>query len=553
MISGPTLPSLVQLGLVFATGFVVSAVLQPIVRRFAVMRGLLDYPDDNRRNHITPIPRLGGVGVVVGVSAALLLGAVLAGSSGGFTLSPFILALAVGSLLLFVTGLVDDIRGVPPIAKLIVQSVAALILWQVGFQIRVLAFPPSYVIPLGVIALPVTLVWIIGVSNAFNLVDGADGLAGGVGIIALVATALSAVVLHDVPVLWCSVALIGALLGFLRLNFPPARIFLGDSGSLVVGFLLAVLTVRGMTRPDGALYAIGPIFALSYPLLDTGMAILRRWLRGDPLSRADGRHIHHQLQLLDMGPRVALLVLYSLSAVVALLGISATYAPQLTLMLGAAGSIVLLSVMVFGARWLQYHELIEIGTSISNIVLHGRSRVQDKIHARDVARLIDNANGAEELMRILATSAPTFRFSHMQLRWSTSRENPPLPIIADVQRALLWSFDYPVLARTERADPLFLSVWCDVRHRRPAGAERVTRILAPAVAQWMRFHPEELHAPTVRAPHELARNGGAMAIGDRRGAALVLERDPSPRVSGPMDGSAPRTLPLAGPSRSFQP
>src|SRR5205085_10622919 len=168
-------------------------------------------------------------------------------------------------------GLWDDLRGVPPLAKLAGQAIAALVVVWAGFRIDVLVLPPSHLVGLGWAAIPVTVLWLVGVSNALNLVDGLDGLAGGVGVIALLTATAAAVAVGNSSIPWYTLALGGALLGFLRYNFAPAKIFLGDSGSLVVGFLLAVLTVKGATRPDQSTYALAPIFALSFPLLDTGI------------------------------------------------------------------------------------------------------------------------------------------------------------------------------------------------------------------------------------------------------------------------------------------
>ena len=254
------------------------------------------------------------------------------------------------------------------------QSAAALIVFYAGFRLDVIMLTPSHQIALGMLSLPVTALWIIGLSNAFNLVDGADGLAGGVAVVALLSTAASAAIVHDPTVLWCSLALLGAMLGFLRFNWPPARIFLGDSGSLVVGFLLAVLTVKGASRRDGAVYFLAPIFALSYPLLDTGISMMRRWLRGDPLSRADGNHIHHQLQKLGVGPRQSVLLICGLSAVIAALGLSATFAPpEFTAAIATAGAALLVLILVYGLRWLQYHEFFEAGASLTSAARSGRS------------------------------------------------------------------------------------------------------------------------------------------------------------------------------------
>lgn len=520
---------------VLVLAYLTSATIQPFVRRFAVYRGLLDLPDGERRTHLRPIPRLGGVGVFAAVLLAASIGAMLESTAHLLALLPFMVSVLVGATLLFVVGLVDDIMGVPPAMKIAVQSAAALIIWYYGFRIEILVLPGGQLVSLGMLALPVVVLWIVGLSNAFNLVDGADGLAGGVAVIALGATAISSLVLHDTAVLWSSAALIGAMLGFLRYNLPPARIFLGDSGSLVAGFLLAVLTVKGMTRHDGAVYAVGPVFALCYPLLDTGIAMLRRWLRGEPLSRADGRHIHHQLRELGLGPRQTLLLLLGLSTLVAALGVSASLASsRFTVVIAMAGLALLTVLLVQGARWLQYHELLEAGASIASVALTGRGRLQDKIYARDLARIISLANDTAELRAIIEDNASTFRFAHMQLRWGLADETPPDNIVADMLAARLWSFDYPIVPRSGGTDPLFLSVWCEVDGGpRSAGAERVTQILAPAIGRWVREHPERLRAASFTEPVRRLRLAPRTAGGDRPLAG-------APR--GPNERRAPRPL-----------
>jgi UDP-GlcNAc:undecaprenyl-phosphate GlcNAc-1-phosphate transferase len=487
--------SLVGIG-VLVLAYVISGSFQPLVARFAIHKGLLDLPDGDRHTHKGGIPRLGGIGVFAAVLIAAGAAASLESAARLLFLFPFIISIGIGATMLFAVGLVDDLIGVRPLMKIVVQSIAAVIVWRYGLRMEALVLPGGRIVVLGLMSLPLVILWIVGLSNAFNLVDGADGLAGGVAVIALVATAVAALVLHNTAVFWCSTALIGAMLGFLRFNLPPARIFLGDSGSLVVGFLLGVLTVKGMTRHDGAVFALGPIFALSYPLLDTGISMLRRWLRGDALSRADGRHIHHQLRKLGMGPRQSLLVLFGLSTLVAALGVSASLAPpEFTIALAFAGAALLAVILVYGARWLQYHELLEAGASLTSAALTGRSRLQDKIYARDIARLIQNAKDTEELCAIIAGNASTFRFEHMQLRLGVSDATPPHNIITGMLAARLWSFDYPIAPRTAGHDPLFLSVWCSVEGgARSAGAERVTQILAPALARWMQEHPELMRA-----------------------------------------------------------
>ena len=519
---------------IFAVSYLTSALTQPLVRRAAIRLGFLDYPNENRRMHARAVPRLGGVGVFLALIVAAVVGATFDSAGHVVTLLPLVLAMAAGSVLLFLTGLADDIVGVAPLSKLVVQSAAALIVYRFGFRIEHVILPPGQIIELGLWSLPVTLLWIVGLSNAFNLIDGADGLAGGVAIIALVATAISASYLGDHTILWCSVALIGAMFGFLRYNWPPARIFLGDSGSLVVGFLLAILTVKGMSREDGAVYGLAPIFALSYPLLDTGISMLRRWLRGHPLARADGRHIHHQLQALGLGPRQTLFVLYGLSALVACLGLSATFAPpQMTIGVALVGLAVLVLLVVFGARWLQYHELLEAGASLTSALFSARSRLQDNICAREMARAIDTAHTTQEVAAIIEDGARDFRFAHMELRWGMSRSTPPAHKIASAEVSRLWALDYPIMSDLGRTDVLFMSVWCSVDSVRAAGVERIAEILAPAIERWLVRCRDQLRADSFDSGREPTLWLEGAEVAAERVSAVSNGRVRGRRISSP--------------------
>jgi UDP-GlcNAc:undecaprenyl-phosphate GlcNAc-1-phosphate transferase len=335
-------------------------------------------------------------------------------------------------------------------------------------------------------------------------VDGADGLAGGVAAIALVSTAISAAFLHDSTVVFCSLVLLGAMLGFLQFNWPPARIFLGDSGSLVVGFLLAVLTVKGATQRDGvAVYALAPVFALAYPLLDTGISMLRRWLRGDPLSRADGRHVHHQLLALGLGPRQAVLLIYALSTVVAILGLSATFAPpQFTFAIAVAGAAMLVLIFAYGMRWLQYHEFLEAGASLGAAARFGRAVIREKILARDVALLLRAAPSFDHVLEILEGCAARFRWVHVELQGRDKLPSFEEPVPVQTHGAATWKVEYPVTRLdSELAYPVMLSIWCPLEWEGlpPAGAERVAHVLAPAVAEWFSRHSWTTEAKSVMA------------------------------------------------------
>jgi UDP-GlcNAc:undecaprenyl-phosphate GlcNAc-1-phosphate transferase len=473
-----------------AIAYLVSSLTVPLLVRVAKNRKLFDFPDRDRHGHPLPVPRLGGVAIFSGLFAALLVAKVV---TGLFTKLPtditsLTIALGAGGTILFLLGLYDDLRGATPVAKLVAQVAAAALVIQAGFRIDVLTFPPDIQFSLGIWSIPVTVLWLVGVSNALNLVDGMDGLAGGVTLVALCVTTGAAIVLGNADVAWQTFALIGALLGFLRFNAPPARIFLGDSGSLVIGFLLAVLSVKGATRRDGALFALAPIFALSYPLLDTGIAILRRFLRKEPLSRADGRHIHHQLRAIGFGPRRAVAVLLLQSAFVGLLGLCITFAPpKLTVAVACAGGAILVFVFVYGMRWLRYHEFLEASTSFRSLVRNARNIIRDKILARDVALRIESACDFEELTAILRDAAEIFRLSKLEI----CLDSDPVPSLRGLStpRQTEWRIEYPIRriansASAHAGSYAYLVVTCAViPNARQAGPERIARILAPAISK----------------------------------------------------------------------
>ena len=491
---------LVVLAVPFFAALLTTLLMVPPVMRLAVSKHWLDEPDGVRRGHVRAVPRLGGVAIFAGVllafGAAPLVGLL---TNAVPSVPRLTSALLLASGILFCLGLWDDLRGVPPLAKLAGQTLAALVVVFAGFRVDTLIFPPAYQIALGWLAIPVTVVWLVGVSNALNLVDGLDGLAGGVSVIALLTATIAAVAVGNGSVPWYTLALGGALLGFLRFNFSPAKIFLGDSGSLVVGFLLAVLTVKGATRADQATYALAPIFALSFPLLDTGIAMMRRWLRGTPLSRADARHIHHQLRALGLSPRKAVILIYAESAVVAVLGLCVTFAPpEFTVAVAAVGGAILLFIMVYGVRWLEYHEFLEASASFTSAARQARWVIQDKINARDLAVSIRKADSFDKLTAIIEEAAPTFRFSHMELRHGALARHLPPHIAGELHTARFCKLEYPIAQRLAKPnDFVTLNIWCTTEAlRRPVGAERVARIIGPAISGWLEVGRLPLPATT---------------------------------------------------------
>ncbi len=295
----------------------VSLVGTPPLRRLAHARGWIDRPGGVRKQHPFPVPRVGGV-VIFGAFAVSLGMLIVVGAIE----TPLLAAvssiyghvLVAGTIVLGV-GLLDDIRGVGPLTKLASQLVAASYLYINSFRIGALSNPlGGEAIQLGLLALPLTLLWLVGVSNAFNLIDGLDGLASGIALCSTATLFVAASVNGRYEVALLAAALGGALLGFLRYNVTPASIFLGDSGALFVGIALAAFAVRGNMKSSAAIAVAAPLLALAVPLLDTAAAVARRLAQGRPLFQPDDQHVHHRLLQRGWTPARAVLALYGMAA-----------------------------------------------------------------------------------------------------------------------------------------------------------------------------------------------------------------------------------------------
>jgi UDP-GlcNAc:undecaprenyl-phosphate GlcNAc-1-phosphate transferase len=299
--------------LILACSAAASFTLTPLVRAVARQRGWLDCPDGERKIHRLPVPRLGGVAVFAGFAAGALL--VLALEPVAGVDGRGLLHLLGAALLVLGVGVADDVAGARPAIKLAVQSTAALYLFFNGYGIHSLSNPvDGQPFPLGALALPLTLLWFVGVSNAFNLIDGLDGLASGVGLFSTTTLFVAAVLNQQWETALLATALGGALLGFLRYNTSPASIFLGDSGALFVGFVLAGLAVRGHMKSSTAIAVAAPLLALALPLLDAGITVLRRLLGGQGVFQADVDHIHHRLVRQGLAPNRVVVLLYAVAA-----------------------------------------------------------------------------------------------------------------------------------------------------------------------------------------------------------------------------------------------
>jgi UDP-GlcNAc:undecaprenyl-phosphate GlcNAc-1-phosphate transferase len=302
---------------------VLALVLTPPVRALGRRWGLVDVPA-GRKIHTESVPRIGGVGVTLAATLALALAAVSGQVSDVRGWAPVLL----GGVVVFGVGLRDDLKPVPPWVKLSFQVVAAGVAVSLGVRIdHVTLLNVTY--PLGVLAVPVTLVWIVGLSNAFNLMDGLDGLATGLAIIAAATCAAVALSRGDSQGGLLLVALLGALCGFLPYNFNPATIFLGDSGSLVVGHVLAVTAITGWQKGATALAVAVPLLIFALPISETVISVVRRsrdvGLRH--VFSAELAHIHHRLIELGLSHRGAVLLLYVVALTLALLALATMQIP----------------------------------------------------------------------------------------------------------------------------------------------------------------------------------------------------------------------------------
>jgi len=303
-----TLPKLLPdsmaiLGFLFAMTFALTFV--PWIVKAAARLGFMDMPGE-RKIHKHPVARFGGVSIV---TAFVLTLGVLFALKGSLPLAHGWAGLLLGGGIMFALGALDDALNLSPYIKLPVQVLAAWAAYQLGIQVTVLDLPFQQLLPLGDLSLPITLLWLVGISNAFNFIDGVDGLAGGVSLISALTLAIVALFTHQIFAALIAAILAGAAMGFLVYNTHPARIFMGDGGSLFCGFMLASISVTGVLKTPVAVMLV-PVMILSVPILDVTYSTMRRLLAGKNPFRADKGHIHHKLLDAGLGHRGIVKMMY---------------------------------------------------------------------------------------------------------------------------------------------------------------------------------------------------------------------------------------------------
>lgn len=290
---------------------ILSALITPFVRRLAFVLGAVDDPNARRVNKI-PMPTIGGLAIFISFNI------------GAFVLlrSQFptheLLALTAAECIIVLTGMVDDIQELSPKLKMLGIIVAGLVIYFLaGIKINIITIPFLGTFHLGWLSLPITLFWIMAITNAVNLIDGLDGLATGVSIIGLTTMGVMAYFFLAVPNTYVAIMiflLVASLIGFLPYNFHPASIFLGDTGALFIGFMMAVLSLKGLKNVTFITLII-PVLILGVPITDTVYAILRRVLNRKPISQADKHHLHHRLMQLGLSHRQTVLIIYGLALI----------------------------------------------------------------------------------------------------------------------------------------------------------------------------------------------------------------------------------------------
>lgn len=400
----------------FLCAGLVAAIATPLVARLAHRVDAIDLPGEARKIHQRAIPRIGGIAVVLGFFAPIIglaiysnrISWLLYGSDARMVSS-----LVAGSLGIVALGVYDDIKGADAKLKFAVQISVAVGMWFGGFRVELLTLPVWGTVEIGILSLPLTVLWMVGVINALNLIDGLDGLATGTALFAVLV--LFGVSFADHAALLCVLlaALGGALVGFLFFNFNPAKIFLGDSGSMFIGLILASASIWTQRKGATAAALLIPVLALGLPLLDTSLAVIRRVGRGQNPFRADREHLHHRLLDLGLSHRNAVLTLYTLSGVFAL-GALAMLENDATLRAIALGTVSVVVLVV----------LRRVGVFTrsrpAGAVAEARLVSRDVLRAK--LRALRFASDREAAWRALSEVLPELGLREARLAWLSVNE-----------------------------------------------------------------------------------------------------------------------------------
>jgi len=396
-------------------GILLSLVFTRVVRNLARAHGWLDNPALERHVHTTPIPRVGGVAIFLSFTVAIACALFLARWSHWVLQVQWvsIFKLLGPAAMVFLLGLYDDLRRVSPTAKFLVQAFAATLLFMGGYGIHRFDLVSKSQSLQFYIGLPLTIFWVLLITNAFNLIDGLDGLAAGSALFSTAVIFVLSLFAPDPLVTLLAIVLAGVILGFLRLNFHPASIFLGDSGSLFIGFLISALAIAGSQKSPTIVAVTIPLVSLGLPILDTTLAVVRRFIGGKPIFRGDREHIHHKLLSKGLSQREAVLLLYAITAGFGFISLVLFHhASAIALILALTGTAVLI-----GVQQLRYSEF-GVMLSLVQRAAHRREIVANHVAVRNAAELLDSCNDFSSICGVLQKTLQPLGFDGIAFQMS---------------------------------------------------------------------------------------------------------------------------------------
>lgn len=338
----------------FAVAAVLSYFFTPPVKNFAHKVGAIDVPKDARRMHKKPIPRLGGLAIYGGFLCSILIFG---------QLDETMLCVLLGAAIIVALGIFDDVLALGAKLKFVVQIVAAAIPvcigdLQIGLFTNLNPLSDTPFVHLGILAVPVTIIWIVGITNAVNLIDGLDGLAVGVSSIAAITMLAVALLTGNMPIAITIAALAGACIGFMPYNLNPAKIFMGDTGSTFLGYMLATVSIMGLFKFYAVISFAVPFLILGLPIFDTANAIIRRVAAGRSPMSPDRGHVHHKLIDMGFNQKQAVAILYAISATLGLTAVVLTSSGEvkaIVLLLAVLAAILVGAGIIYGAEHWSKH------------------------------------------------------------------------------------------------------------------------------------------------------------------------------------------------------
>ena len=338
----------------FAVAAVLSYFFTPPVKNFAHKVGAIDVPKDARRMHKKPIPRLGGLAIYGGFLCSILIFG---------QLDETMLCVLLGAAIIVALGIFDDVLALGAKLKFVVQIVAAAIPvcignLQIGLFTNLNPLSDTPFVHLGILAVPVTIIWIVGITNAVNLIDGLDGLAVGVSSIAAITMLAVALLTGNMPIAITMAALAGACIGFMPYNLNPAKIFMGDTGSTFLGYMLATVSIMGLFKFYAVISFAVPFLILGLPIFDTANAIIRRVAAGRSPMSPDRGHVHHKLIDMGFNQKQAVAILYAISATLGLTAVVLTSSGEvkaIVLLLAVLAAILVGAGIFYGAEHWSKH------------------------------------------------------------------------------------------------------------------------------------------------------------------------------------------------------